>query len=94
MTDEAEGLDFGDEEPASGPAPFPDPGPAQRQQYEPRNRPTHRLSVKERNGKNSTIIGVGWMDQDGTVAIKLNPCIVLSSKDDVLIRLFPSNRPY
>lgn len=86
MTNGAEGLDFGDDdEPAQG-------------QFSRRGgqatRPTHKLSVKERNGKNSTTTGVGWLEPDGTITIKLGPCVVLTPKDDVHIKLFPVDRRY
>ena len=90
MTDEAEeGLDFGDDDPA--------PAEVPRQQYQPRDyqprstRPTHRLSVKEKDGKSSTVIGLGWLCDDGSVSIKLGPCVNLTSKDEVFIKLFPIN---
>lgn len=52
-------------------------------------RPTHRLCVKEKNGKGTTLVGAGWEDADGHISIRLNPCVVLSFADDVIITLFP-----
>jgi hypothetical protein len=59
----------------------------------PSKKPTHRLSVREKNGEGRCIIGSGWLWPDGSVSIKLNPCVVLTSKDEVNIKLFPINRP-
>jgi hypothetical protein len=51
--------------------------------------PTHLLKVKERDGKGKTTIGVGWLNEDGSMSIALNPCVALTSHDDVMINLFP-----
>lgn len=51
--------------------------------------PTHILKVKERNGQRKCNVGVGWQNEDGSISIQLNPCVVLSSRDDVYISLFP-----
>jgi hypothetical protein len=59
--------------------------------WEPRTPlpPTHKLRVKEREGKGTNSIGVGWLNKDGSMRIHLNPCVVLSWTDDVHITLFP-----
>lgn len=50
-------------------------------------KPTHRLRVKE--GKNTATVGVAWVCDDGSFTIRLNPCVVLDWKDNVLLKLFP-----
>lgn len=52
-------------------------------------KPTHILSVKQRKGEGRGKIGVGWLNEDGSMSVSLNPCVVLSSNDDVIITLFP-----
>ena len=52
-------------------------------------KPTHLLKVKEREGEGKTTIGVGWMRTDGSMSVSLNPCVVLSWQDNVIINLFP-----
>jgi hypothetical protein len=52
-------------------------------------KPTHLLKVKERNGEGRTTIGAGWLNPDGSMSIQLNPCVSLTSHDDVVINLFP-----
>lgn len=38
-------------------------------------------------------IGVAWINEDGTIAIKLNPFIVLdTNRHNLTIRLFPNER--
>jgi hypothetical protein len=52
--------------------------------------PTHVLKVKERPpGKNTCSIGVGFLNNDGSISIMLNPCVALTSHDNVYINLFP-----
>jgi hypothetical protein len=52
--------------------------------------PTHFLKIKERPpGKAMTQAGRAWLNEDGSMSIQLNPCIVFSSHDDVFITLFP-----
>jgi hypothetical protein len=56
-------------------------------------KPTHLVKVKERNGKGKATIGVGWLNEDGSMTLSLNPCVVLSWKDDVFINAFPVEFP-
>jgi hypothetical protein len=58
---------------------------------DPGRRPTHRLSVKSRTDRGQGVIGAGWMREDGSISISLNPCVVLSHDDDVMIFLFPND---
>lgn len=53
------------------------------------NQPTHDLCVKEREGDGRGKIGAAWLWADGSVTIKLNPCVILQSTDNVTIKLFP-----
>lgn len=54
-----------------------------------RHLPTHRLSVKERDGNGRCVVGAGWLDENGSISIRLNPCVAITSHDDVIIMLFP-----
>lgn len=51
-------------------------------------RPTHKLSVKKKDGKYWSQIGAGWGSQWG-INIKLNPCVTLTDRDDIYISLQP-----
>ena len=51
--------------------------------------PTHILKVMQREGKGKGRIGVGWLNDDGSMSLSLDPCVVLSWKDDVVINAFP-----
>jgi hypothetical protein len=57
----------------------------------PGRKPTHVLKVKERNGPAKNTIGVGWLNDDGSMSVSLHPCVVLSWHDEVLITLFPTS---
>lgn len=66
-------------------------------------RPTHRLVIKQRDGKLQTFAGVGWQNEQGWISINLNPAIVLDFKDQHYISLYPirydeaptgQNQPY
>lgn len=38
-------------------------------------------------------IGVGWIQQDGTIRLKLNPFVVLdTTRHELVITLFPANK--
>lgn len=52
-------------------------------------KPTHLLKVKERDGNHKGTIGVGWLNNDGSISIALNPCTCIQWTDDVTINLFP-----
>ena len=50
-------------------------------------RPTHELRVKRRDSEDRGVVGVAWQNDNGTFSIKLRPCVVISSNDDVTILL-------
>ena len=52
-------------------------------------KPTHLLKVKQRDGDGKTTVGVGWLNEDGSMSLALNPCVVLSWTDNVMINAFP-----
>lgn len=47
---------------------------------------TNPAAKQDTKGK----VGAGWVEPDGSVSIKLNPCVVLSERDGLVIRLFPN----
>ncbi len=54
-------------------------------------RPDYKVSALSRSSEHKGNIGVAWVNQDGTVSIKLNPFTVLSAAQDLLITLFPND---
>lgn len=53
------------------------------------NEPTHKLKVLNKKTQRFTVAGAGWLKPDGRISIALNPCIVLSPDEDLVITLFP-----
>lgn len=47
------------------------------------------LCVMNREDGKRGIIGAGWSNEDGSVSITLNACVVLDQRDPLVIRLFP-----
>ncbi len=57
-----------------------------------RRRPTHRLKALNKATNWSCHLGVGWQAEDGSIAVVLNPCVVLDwrdYRDGVVCTLFP-----
>lgn len=55
-------------------------------------KPDYDLSVKRRSreDKASTRAGAAWINDDGSISVVINPCVVLTDNKDYIIRLFPS----
>lgn len=54
------------------------------------NKPDFKLQAWIPNTREYTVAGAAWLKEDGSISIKLNPCIVLSWKDNIVIKLFPT----
>ena len=59
-------------------------------------KPDWSLSIKTRTGvepEGRGTIGAGWTSDDGSIVIKLNPCVVLRFEDmaTISLRLFPAD---
>jgi len=52
-------------------------------------RPTHTIKVKEKEGSAQGEVGRAWLNDDGSLSIQLNPGVVLSWNDGLLITAFP-----
>jgi len=54
-------------------------------------RPDYILSVKVKDAAASKRrLGAAWQNNDGSVSIQLDPCTVISWKDNVYMTLFPT----
>lgn len=55
-------------------------------------KPDYVLKVKseDRNCKDTTLAGVAWLNDDGSLSMRLNPAVVLSYSDGLLKTLFPN----
>jgi len=57
-------------------------------------KPSHVVMIKKKDGKFYHRVGAAWEDDRGFLSIKLDPCIVLSDRDDIFINIFPNkDRP-
>ena len=54
-----------------------------------KKQPTHRLCVKHRVTGATGVIGAGWLNEDGSVSLALDPCVVIAATDNVFLTLFP-----
>jgi hypothetical protein len=66
----------------------------------PREKPTHVLSVIEREASVTArggrrakrgAVGAGWLEKDGSITLVLNPCVRLTGEHNYTIKLFPVN---
>ena len=49
--------------------------------------PTHDLKVVLHDGTSGTV-GAGWLNEDGSISVQLNPCVVLDRRDVKHLTLF------
>lgn len=57
------------------------------------SRPTHDVVVRDKNNtKRRTNVGVAWMNEEGWLSISLGPGVVLDSRDQLYIGVYPKRR--
>lgn len=56
------------------------------------SRPTHRLTVFNKETQDKGEIGVAWENTDGSFSIRLNRSVVLSERDNWIIKLWPDRQ--
>ena len=59
-------------------------------------KPNFKLSATTRQGVTPIRkgqIGVGWGNTDGSISIKLDPFVYLHAADNLVITLFPADKP-
>ncbi len=52
-------------------------------------KPEYRLKVKHKVTNQTAEQGAGWVNEDGSITIKLDLCAVLTSDKELLVTLFP-----
>lgn len=53
--------------------------------------PTHIVMVKKKDSKApATRVGVGWLNDKGWMGLKLDPCVVLTDRDDIYLNVYPN----
>jgi hypothetical protein len=55
-------------------------------------KPTHRLKALNKLTNNRCEVGAGWLNANGSISVRLNPCIVLRYDPEIVITLFPVDR--
>jgi hypothetical protein len=53
-------------------------------------RPDWIVQVSKKEGDDRTIVGAAWNTEHGGISIRLNPCVILTDRDDVWILLKPN----
>lgn len=53
--------------------------------------PDYRLKALRKSTNGRTEIGAGWENPDGSIQIKISPCVTLTDDPDITIRLFPAD---
>lgn len=53
--------------------------------------PTHIIKVIDIKTKDTARVGAGW-EKDGYIRIRLDPCVVLDWKDEIMITMFPNDK--
>lgn len=90
-------VEQGDPQPGvAAPAPYPTPaksGEATKPRSGVGRKADFDLSVLNKATEERGVIGGAWQNEDGSISIVLNPCVVLTSDKNLMIRLFKRNRP-
>jgi hypothetical protein len=52
-------------------------------------KPEYRLKVLRKSTEETAEQGAGWVNENGSITIRLNLCAVIHSDPDLLVTLFP-----
>lgn len=52
-------------------------------------KPDYVLKVLNKDNEGRCNVGAGWKNEDGSVSIQLNPCVVLQYDPQIVLTLFP-----
>lgn len=53
-------------------------------------KPDYYLTVYDKTTEGRTQAGAAWVQQDGSISITINPCVMLPSDRNLSIKLFPN----
>lgn len=53
-------------------------------------KPTHKLKVLDKSTEQKGEVGAGWENEDGSITIQLNPCVILTPDKSKVLTLFPN----
>ena len=54
--------------------------------------PDYNVKAMNKTTGEKARIGAGWLNEDGTISIVLNPFTILESKPELLITIFPKDK--
>lgn len=52
-------------------------------------KPDYNISVLDKTSGGRGVVGAGWIQEDGSISIKINPCVLLDDDPKLVIRMFP-----
>lgn len=55
--------------------------------------PDYKLKVFNKTTGQRGEVGAGWKNEDGSITINLNPCVVLTPDSNIAITLFVNDSP-
>lgn len=54
--------------------------------------PDYKLKILDKKTGTKGEVGAAWLNEDNSISIQLNVCVVLERKPDVVITLFPNDQ--
>lgn len=57
--------------------------------FTPGRRPDYKVSAMNKFNDHKGQVGAAWLNDNGSISIKLNAFVVLSAENDLVITLFP-----
>jgi len=52
-------------------------------------KPTHVLKALDKDNEHKTVLGVGWLNKDGSITLNINPFVKIYDCKHIVITLFP-----
>lgn len=59
----------------------------------PPRKPDYNVRAKRKASGESSFVGAAWKNENGSISVKIDPFVVLKGETDLLITLFPRDRP-
>lgn len=56
--------------------------------------PDYKLKALDKVTNQKAEVGAGWLNQDHSISIRLNVCVVLQQTPTMVFTLFPNDRKY
>lgn len=56
------------------------------------NKPDYKLHALDKETQEKNRIGAGWINEDGSIRVKLDAFVVLQASPNLVLTLFPEKR--